>query len=339
MEIGQEYEVFQNSGVGIFAPKFGVIIVKGPDTVDFLQRMTSQEVKKLAPGQGCNNALLQPNAMIISFFQLYNVGSHFLLIIEEDLSNSQTQKTFENLEKFHFSEDLEIRIVSEEYRRLSIQGPQVEARLAKTFANLPVEDHGFKLNNDRGFETLVISERDFFSGYPGYHLLVSQKNSASLHEILKAAGFSDFSNELWIKLRVESGHFKMGLDITEKNLVLEAPLRDYVSRNKGCYPGQEVVERIYTYSDVSKKLVSLRIGTGLVKDLKPGAKIFFEGKEVGSVKTIETFPWNPEAHIFAMVRKPLYGQGQALMVEEIKEPALVQILPNSFLITDEKDQL
>lgn len=41
----------------------------------------------------------------------------------------------------------------------------------------------------------------------------------------------------------------------ESNIIVEAELADYVHRNKGCYPGQEVVERLYTYGNVSKKTV------------------------------------------------------------------------------------
>ncbi|MBK9294265.1 MAG: hypothetical protein IPM57_07450 [Oligoflexia bacterium] len=63
--------------------------------------------------------------------------------------------------------------------------------------------------------------------------------------------------ELSEQQRVDSGLFSLGIDVTEKNLLLEIPFEDFLARQKGCYPGQEVVERVFTYGNVTKKLMLL----------------------------------------------------------------------------------
>jgi folate-binding protein YgfZ len=82
-------------------------------------------------------------------------------------------------------------------------------------------------------------------------------------------------------LRIEAGIPRYGVDITDDNLILETGLNQAVSFTKGCYLGQEVVERIRSRGHVNKAL------TGLVIDGdKPpvaGSKIWSSEKEVGTI--------------------------------------------------------
>ncbi len=132
-QIRQEYQNYKNVGAGSVRRNISIIKVRGPDASDFLQRMTSQNIKEIASGEGLPNALLQPNARIISLFQNYNLGSHFLLVTEENLA----QLMADTLEKFHFTEDLEIKNLIGKFSVLSVQGPQTEEVLKKIFPHLP----------------------------------------------------------------------------------------------------------------------------------------------------------------------------------------------------------
>jgi folate-binding protein YgfZ len=67
------------------------------------------------------------------------------------------------------------------------------------------------------------------------------------------------SSELFDYLRVFSAVPKVGVEIRPNDIVLEANFDIMIHRNKGCYPGQEVVERIYTYGSVNKKLFKVKI--------------------------------------------------------------------------------
>ena len=82
-------------------------------------------------------------------------------------------------------------------------------------------------------------------------------------------------------LRIEAGIPRYGIDFSEDNLLLEVALDDAVSFTKGCYLGQEVVERIRSRGHVNKKLC------GLVLDgntpASSGDKISAGNKEVGQI--------------------------------------------------------
>ncbi len=112
---------------------------------------------------------------------------------------------------------------------------------------------------------------------------------------------------LTIQERVSKGLFKFGMDITEKNLILEAPTNSFIHRDKGCYPGQEVVERIFTYSTPGKKLVGLKLDFSVPDLLKKlwatAGDITLDRKKIGSVTSLG------EKEALVMIQKPHFLNG------------------------------
>jgi len=237
--------------------------------------------------------------------------------------------TIECLEKFHFAEDVEIKDVSNEFKFISAQGKDAD-HLSKTLGQLPVVTH-----HVMGTETcFVMKEQDF--GLPGYHLVVKRDRYEEVLQKFKDEGLSILSLELWGALRAEAGYFTFGVDVTEKNLILEGPLADYVNRGKGCYPGQEVVERVFTYGNVAKKLVGLKVDKSAAAPV-PNEKIFAGDKEIGVVTSVKKLPWNQSSVALGIVRRPFYNGGQKVAMSETKSVADVIDLPYSFHIEEEKE--
>ena len=82
-------------------------------------------------------------------------------------------------------------------------------------------------------------------------------------------------------VRIEEGRPRYGEEITERQLVHEAGLLHAVSFTKGCYLGQEIVERVRSRGQVHKQLRSLEIDTNVPPE--PGAKITAAGAEAGEI--------------------------------------------------------
>ena len=82
-------------------------------------------------------------------------------------------------------------------------------------------------------------------------------------------------------LRIEAGIPRYGVDMDQENLVLETNLQDAVNFEKGCYLGQEVIERIHSRGHVNKKLVGLVLEGE--NPAQRGDPIQAETKEVGKV--------------------------------------------------------
>lgn len=321
-----EYQAYKSS-CGLFQQPKGVIKVSGPQASDFLHRLTTQNIKSMTPGTGLPAALLQSNAMVVSMFELYHTGNFFLLVTD----SSQTQATYEYLEKLHFTEDLQIETVTDQFTFLSVQGPHSRDVVQKALGRVPAA-RGEIIGAHEAF----ISYSSDFEGQ-GYHLLIKREFTDEVFARLRKAGGNFLSEEFRNLLRLESGRFQFGVDINEKNLILEASSADSVSRNKGCYPGQEVVERVFTYGNVAKKLVGLQFGAD-APVAKPQAKVFADDKEIGHVTSSARLPWNNQVVALAIVRRPHYEEGSRVLVEGVAEPAEVISLPQSFEIETDKTE-
>jgi folate-binding protein YgfZ len=137
------------------------------------------------------------------------------------------------------------------------------------------------------------------SSLSGFDLFVPNTSFAAVADKLitaakqiggRACGWQAFETA-----RIEAGIPRFGVDMDETNLPLECgpALRDAVSYNKGCYIGQEVINRIHSFGRVNRVLRGLRLtgpaSAGLPLPQKHD-KLFHNGKEVGYVTSAVKSP-------------------------------------------------
>lgn len=116
---------------------------------------------------------------------------------------------------------------------------------------------------------------------------------------------------------IEKGAPRVGVDIDSTVMILEAGLERAVDRGKGCYPGQEVVERIFTYGQVNRKLFPVRI-TGDWKGQSLPMK-FSHGDRVGA--TLVGALSNPQGGAdagLAFVTRALWETAEPFVQDGIK---------------------
>jgi folate-binding protein YgfZ len=134
--------------------------------------------------------------------------------------------------------------------------------------------------------------------------------------------------EAYEMLRIEAGIPRYGIDITDDNLILETGLTHAVSFNKGCYLGQEVVERIRSRGHVNKALSGL-----LIHGKKPapaGSKILSAEKEIGTITSSVYSPALQSPIALGYVHRDHRSQGTQLLVRydaELLIDATVTELP------------
>ena len=91
--------------------------------------------------------------------------------------------------------------------------------------------------------------------------------------------------------RIEAGIPRFGLDMDETNIPLECGIENRaVSYNKGCYIGQEVINRIHSVGHVTRELRGLRLADDLKITAARGDKLFRDGKEIGYVTSAVKSP-------------------------------------------------
>jgi folate-binding protein YgfZ len=132
-------------------------------------------------------------------------------------------------------------------------------------------------------------------GGPAFTLLVERAGIASMIETLRergaSAGVRDIAvigTETLEIVRVEHGIARVGVDTTERTIALEARLDSAISFSKGCYVGQETIERATARGGVKKKLFGLRV-EGDRMPLAGGA-IMLEGREIGRLTSVVRSP-------------------------------------------------
>jgi folate-binding protein YgfZ len=127
--------------------------------------------------------------------------------------------------------------------------------------------------------------RSTHTGEEGFDIVAKTGNTLAIAETLERAGAALGGRWVGLEaqeiLRVEAGLPRYGVDMSEENILLETGLDHAVSFQKGCYLGQEVIERIHSRGHVNRKLTGLTLDGGSAA--ARGDAVLVDGKEVGRV--------------------------------------------------------
>jgi len=124
-------------------------------------------------------------------------------------------------------------------------------------------------------------------------------------------------------LRVEAGVVRYGVDVDASTLLLEAPLPESYSLNKGCYLGQEVIARITYRGHVNRKIVGFRFADARVPPV--GAPVLIEGKEVGRITSAVLSPALDVALALGFLRREHHEPGTRVEVRGGDDPLTAEV--------------
>ncbi|HEV2233140.1 MAG TPA: aminomethyltransferase family protein [Terriglobia bacterium] len=283
-------------------------VVKGEDRARFLHRIVSQDIKSLSPGQGAYAMLLNAQGHILADFRVYCTTDYFLIDTDADLRD----KAMQALARYIIGDRVQLESV--EMFVLAIQGPRSRAFLEKALqAELPpLQEYDHVITTYSGMAVRVI--RATSTGEDGYELWGGAKDSAGIWEALRAQASTDgvlcCGTEALESLRIEAGIARYGPDMGEDTLPLEVGLLTALSFNKGCYVGQEIVERARSRGHVNWKLAGLFIEAAVVPAL--GEKLISAGKEIGEITSACASPTWERTIALAFVRREVAEPGMKL---------------------------
>ena len=278
----------------------GAVLVDGPDALKFLQSLLSQDLDKLADGQGAHALLLQPQGKLDTDLRFLRVGDTAWL----DCEVGRGEGLAASLRRFKIRIKAEVTDRSGEWGSLTLRGPGVAERLDAAGAPpLPDELHAHVPWGQPGgtggappaTAAGAAKERearlvraDWPAGPPGADVVGPVSELGEIWDALVAAGATPAGFTAYEAARVRAGVPRQGLDIDEKTIPQEAFLElDAVSFTKGCFLGQELVCRIDTRGHVNRVLRALEIGGGAIDTTPPaGAGIVVGDKEVGALTTV-----------------------------------------------------
>lgn len=279
----EEYQTLR-TGVGLLDYSTQAVIhVSGPDRIDFLHRLLTNDITGLRPGRGCRAALLSANAALISdLLVLAHADAHWLLC-----DATRASVVAQTLTRYLFREQVSLVNQERSHAVVALQGPRTPVVLHELFGQAvessAVGDH--RASTVNGMEVECI--RYPLTGETGILCVVPADLMEPLWRWLcdrgGRLGLRPVGWEALNVARLEAGLPWFGIDMDQTNLLPETGLEAVaVCGTKGCYLGQEIVARLETYGSVNKKLMGLLVEeAGPVPE--PGDRIVRDDTDVGWV--------------------------------------------------------
>ena len=210
---------------------------------------------------------------------------------------------------FLLLEDIVLEPLSGEACLLSVQGPGAEEVLRTLGLPLP-EAAVSEVPAADGSPGLRLLRRDR-TGLGGFDLLVPTAVLATTWQAALGAGATPIGLLALDALRVVAGRARWPEDGTDRSLVHELALEvEAVSFDKGCYVGQEIINRVETHGQVNKRLC----GLVMAEDALPphGAEVVLGETVVGTITS--TTRVDGRALALGVLRKAAWEPGQAVVV-------------------------
>jgi folate-binding protein YgfZ len=276
-----------------------VVALTGSDRQSFLHNMCTNEISKLAAGEGCEAFFTDVKGKIVAHAWVVMQEYRIVLLTVPN----QAEQIVNHLDRYIIREDVQLVDRSQAEAWTLIAGKQANAVLGDSAGNSasvltqPWQSASCQLGD---IECLLV--RFALPGRNAFLLGVSGDRVAALHQQLGAAGAVACGPQAWDSLRVEAGLPLFGTDFDHSHLPQEVA-RDAqaISFTKGCYLGQETVARIDALGQVTKQLVTLKFAEGATPEV--GSPLLRQDQQVGVATTVGQSGRSGGPLALAMVRR------------------------------------
>ncbi len=265
--------------------------VSGPDAPQFLHNISTNEIRSLPLGGGCETYFCDARAKALFVAWVYHIktdGQHALWV---ETTPGRGAALLKHLDKYLIADAVELADVTAEFSQLHLAGPNAKAildrALAESIPNLAEFQH---MERTFGANATCNIRRHDRLGMTGYDIVFLPQRADGVRRMLMAAGAVSAEPDVFETLRIEAGTPVYGVDIDEMRFVMEvgrAPRA--VSFEKGCFPGQEpIVMARDRAGRVNRQFLGLKVLEGRV--IPAGAKLLRDGQEVGVVTSSTVSP-------------------------------------------------
>jgi folate-binding protein YgfZ len=306
----------------------------GPDRVRYLNAILTNNIKDLRENHGIISLLLNPQGHILAEIETYAFPDRLLCVSYAMIR----ERLIEWLDKYIIMDDVTLTDETARYGTLALEGPRA-ASIVKELSGIDlaplselasVEVKGLSAQAESYYgptkedATGKIIVMDVVpcrivkrspGGVPGAEFFTETANLPALWQILLDAarrhGGGPVGYAAMSATRLAQGVPWFGYDFGEKQIPHEAGLQDsHISYTKGCYTGQEIVERVRSRGQVNRRRVELLFSGDTLPD--PESVLTVDGKEVGYVTRAARI-WDP-TRILGMgyVRKEANAPGSTL---------------------------
>jgi folate-binding protein YgfZ len=258
------------------------IALRGGDRVRWLNGMVTNNVRDLAVGRGLYAFLLNPQGHTLGDLYAYNRGDSLII----DTDQSQSEKLLATFDHYIIMDDVEVANVSDKLTAIGVTGPKAGDVLR--LAGLEISELEPLQFADLTWQNvaLTVVQRDSTS-VESYELWLSPDQVTLLWDALTKAEATPAGATALELLRIAAGTPRYGQDIRERDLPQETEQQRALHCSKGCYIGQEIVERIRARGNVHRKFTGFEVHGPLPS---VGTKIQADGKDVGEITSAASLP-------------------------------------------------
>jgi folate-binding protein YgfZ len=287
----------------------GRLCVLGNDRARFLHGQVTNDIKRLRPGEGCYAALVTAKGKMQSDLNVFALADELLLDFEPGLAQAIAGR----INKFIVADDVQVVDVAALYGLISVQGPRAAdvVKSSRLFDTIPETGFGsIKAGSAADGELYLINHPRL--GGTGFDVFAPRALLATTWEtLLRCAaecGGGPCGWEAFERARIEAGIPRFGADMDETNIPIECGIESRaISYTKGCYIGQEVLNRIHSIGRVNRMLRRLTFNAGATPLPVRGGKLFSDNREIGHLTSVA-----PSGAALGYVHRDADGPGGVL---------------------------
>ena len=276
--ITAEHNVVRN-GCGVFdVSHMGEFIIKGPQAIDFVTYVTSNDVAALGTGQVHYSGILSEQGTFVDDCLVYRYATDHLMMV---VNGSNKDKDLAHIQKYVDRFDCNLTDVSDDIGLLAVQGPKAQSIL-QTLTPAKLDDIKYYWFTETAVAGIPMTlSRTGYTGEDGFELYHSAKFSAALWAALMKTGqVTPVALGCRDSLRLEMGMALYGNDIDDTVTPLEAGLGWLVKMKKGDFVGRSALEA-QKAAGIPKKLVGFTFTEKAIP--RHGYPVFVNGQPSGTV--------------------------------------------------------
>lgn len=290
------------------------LYASGPDTFRYLNAVLTNDVRETSNGHGVISLLLNAQGHIVAELEVYALPDRYLIVSY----NMIRERLFETLDKYIIMDDVTLEDATPQLAALAIEGPR-SPEILREVAGLEFDslaELGLAEAQVGGSAAAIPARVIRRSpGAPGFECLVARENIEAtwdaLLEAVRAQAGGPIGYSTLNTLRLEAGVPWFGYDFDDSVIPHEAGLENsHISYSKGCYTGQEIVERVRSRGHVNRVRAGVEFDGNAIPER--GTKLMVAGKEVGHVTRAAFSPAAAHAIGMAYLRREYSAPGAPL---------------------------
>lgn len=281
----------------------GKIRMIGEDRKRLLHAMCTNHIEELEPGQGTYAFFLNAQGRILADVHVLCLDDSLLLDCEPELRET----IFKHLDQYIIADDVTLEDVTAATATIAVDGPEAGKIVESLGVGVPESAESWGAWD--GIPSAMVARIDLTGG-GGFLILVPEEQAEALKLRLRELRVPEASAEEARIVRLEHAKPRYGEEITDQYLVQETGQLQAMHFTKGCYLGQEIIERVRSRGQVHRNLRGLVLETS--EPPEPGTKLTQGDADAGEIVSAAYSPGLEKTVAMAYVRTPQADPGTEL---------------------------